>query len=288
MSATAAPPVARAAPPARGALADELVAIGVVWHRELLRFGRNRLRMVTSLVQPLLFLFVLGSGLSSMLPSSGGVDFRTFMFPGIIAMSVLFTSLFSALSIVWDREFGFLREMLVAPVHRGAIVLGKCAGGATIATIQGSVILLLAGAVHVPYAPELLLALLGFMVVTAVALTALGLLLASRMQQIESFMAVMNFVTLPMFFLAGAIFPPRGLPEWLSVLTKLDPLTYAVDPMRREVFAHVEASPALERTLSAGVRWGSWTVPIGVELAIVAAVGALSLVLAIKAFARAE
>ena len=271
-----------------GTLGDELAAVGVVWRRELLRFGRNRLRMVTSLVQPLLFLFILGSGLSNMLPSSGNVDFRTFMFPGILAMSVLFTSLFSALSIVWDREFGFLREMLVAPVHRGAIVVGKCAGGATIATLQGVVILALAGAVHVPYSAPLLLSLVGMMVLTAAALTALGLLLASRIQQIESCMAVMNFVTLPMFFLAGAIFPPRGLPGWLSLLTKVDPLTYAVDPMRRAVFARVEASPSVKHALSTGVHWGAWTVPIGVELGIVALVGVCSLMLAILQFSRVE
>lgn len=287
MSAATTTPVAAVRRPA-GTPGDELAAIAIVWHRELLRFTRNRLRMVTSLVQPLLFLFILGSGLSHMLPSSGHVDFRTFMFPGIIAMSVLFTSLFSALSIVWDREFGFLREMLVAPVHRGAIVLGKCAGGATIATLQGTVILALAGAVHVPYDPVLLLSLVAFMVVTAVALTALGLLLASRMQQIESFMAVMNFVTLPMFFLAGAIFPPRNLPGWLSALTKVDPLTYAVDPMRRAVFAHVHASPAVRRALSSGVQWHGWTVPVGVELGIVALVGASSLALAVHAFSRVE
>ena len=146
--------------------------------------------MVTALVQPLLFLFVLGTGLSTCCRRARRVNYRTFMFPGVIAMTVLFTSLFSALSIVWDREFGFLREMLVAPVRRGAIVLGKCAGGATVATLQGVVILALAGTVHVPYDPVLLITLVAYMVVTAAALTALGLLLASRMQQIESFMAV--------------------------------------------------------------------------------------------------
>jgi len=142
------------------------------------------------------------------------------------------TVLSSALSIVWDREFAFMREMLVAPVHRGSIVLGKCAGGATAATLQGFVILALAGVVDVPYSAGLLLTLVGEMVLVAVSLTALGLLLASRMQQVESFMAVMNFVMLPRFFLSGAIFPPKGLPGWLSVVTKFDPLTYAVDPVR--------------------------------------------------------
>ncbi|HZE03870.1 MAG TPA: ABC transporter permease, partial [Solirubrobacteraceae bacterium] len=223
-----------------GGLSDEFAAIAVVWHRELLRFTRNRLRMVTSLVQPLLFLFILGSGLSSMLPASGHVNFRTFMFPGILAMTVFFTALTSALSIVWDREFGFMREMMVAPVHRGAIVLGKCAGGATVATLQGVVMLALAPLVDVPYGAGLIVTLVAVMVLAAVSMTAVGLLLSSRMQQVESFMAVMNFVMLPMFFLSGAIFPPKGLPGWLSLLTKVDPVTYVVDPIRRTVFAHVQ------------------------------------------------
>jgi len=271
-----------------GGLRDELAAIAVVWHRELLRFSRNRLRMVTSLVQPLLFLFILGSGLSSMLPSSGDVNFKTFMFPGIIAMTIFFTALSSALSIVWDREFGFMREMLVAPVHRGSIVLGKCAGGATVATLQGIVILALAGVVDVPYSGGLLVTLVAEMVLMAISLTALGLLLASRMQQVESFMAVMNFVMLPLFFLSGAIFPPKGLPGWLSLVTKFDPLTYAVDPVRRAVFAHVQASTAVKQALSAGVKWGHWTLPISVELSIIAAMGAVMLALAVQQFGRAE
>ena len=187
-----------------GGLGADLSAIVVVWHRELLRFRRNRLRMVTSLVQPLLFLFILGSGLSSMLPSSNGVNFKTFMFPGIIAMTVFFTALSSALSIVWDREFGFMREMLVAPARRGAIVIGKCAGGATVATLQGVVILSLAGVVNIPYAPSLLVTLVAEMVLMAVSLTALGLLLASRMTQVESFMAVMNFVRLHSYQIRSA------------------------------------------------------------------------------------
>ena len=160
---------------AGGDLRSDCRAAGVVWKRELLRFFRNRLRLVTSLVQPIFFLLVLGTGFASLAPSGGGVNFKTFMFPGILAMTVLFTALFSAISIVWDREFGFLREMLVAPVHRGAIVVGKCAGGATTAVIQGAIMLLLAGLVGVPYSPVLLLTLLAEMILLAFALTALYL-----------------------------------------------------------------------------------------------------------------
>ena len=152
----------RVAVPERSIRAD-LRAVSIVWRRELIRFRTDRLRAVTSLVQPVLFLFVLGTGLSRLashgLPS--GVDFETFIYPGVLAMSVLFTAIFSAASIVWDREFGFLREMLVAPVRRWAIVVGKCLGGATVATFQGIIFLALAGVAHVPYSPTLLLTLVG-------------------------------------------------------------------------------------------------------------------------------
>jgi ABC-2 type transport system permease protein len=278
------------APPRAGmsGLSADARAVRVVWRRELLRYLRNRLRMVTSLVQPVLFLLVLGTGLSSLVPASSGVNFKTFMFPGILCMTVLFTSLFSAISIVWDREFGFLREMLVAPVRRGAIVLGKSAGGATTAVLQGTLILLLAGLVGVPYSPVLLFTLLGEMVLVAVALTSFGVLVASRMSQIESFQAVINFLVMPMFFLAGAIFPLSGLPRWLAVLTKLDPLAYAVDPMRRAVFAHVHAPASIERRMNPGMSWGGWHLPIAFELGLVAGGAALVLTLAVWQFNRTE
>src|SRR2546421_6459763 len=142
---------------AAGTWAESLRAVRVVWRRELIRWSRNRTRIVTACMQPVLFLLVLGSGLSGLLPRQpGNVDFRTFMFPGVLAMIVLFTSIFSAVSIVWDREFGFMREMLVAPVPRAALVVGKCLGGATVATIQGTILLPLARLVHVPYSPVLI------------------------------------------------------------------------------------------------------------------------------------
>ena len=162
----------RVSVPDRG-LRQDLRAINIVWRRELIRFKSDRLRAVTSLVQPVLFLFVLGTGLSS-LASHGlpqGIDFKTFIYPGVLAMSVLFTAIFSAASIVWDREFGFLREMLVAPVSRSAIVIGKCLGGATVATFQGIVILALAGLAHVPYDPVLFLIVIGELLLLSFTLT---------------------------------------------------------------------------------------------------------------------
>jgi ABC-2 type transport system permease protein len=286
----------RAAPAAvrvaGGRWQDDVRAVRVVWKRELIRFSRNRLRIITSLVQPVLFLFVLGTGLSAMvsrgLPIAGHVNFRTFIFPGVVAMTILFTSIFSSVSIVWDREFGFLREMLVAPVRRGALVAGKCAGGATVATIQATIMLALAGLVGIPYSPALLVSLFGIMVLASIAITAFGTALASRMAQVESFQVVMQFVVLPLFFLSGALFALRNLPGWLAVLTKLDPMTYIVDPMRRTVFDYVPATPAVRHVFDVPVTWGSWVVPIGVELALVAVFGAAMLTVAIANFSKTD
>ncbi|MDA8149439.1 MAG: ABC transporter permease [Actinomycetota bacterium] len=273
---------------AGGTLNDDLRAIRVVWKRELIRFSRNRIRIVTSLVQPILFLFVLGTGLSPILSGSDHFNFRTFMFPGVIGMTVLFTAIFSAISIVWDREFGFLREMLVAPVHRSALVLGKCLGGATVATIQGAIMLALAGAVGVPYHPLMLLILIGEIALTAFALTVFGVLMASRISQIEAFQVVTQMVVLPMFFLSGAIFPTSKLPQWLAVLTKIDPLSYAVDPLRRTVFSQIALSPRLNALLNPGVTWNGWRLPTLLELAMVAVAAGVMLFVAILQFSRTD
>jgi ABC-2 type transport system permease protein len=274
---------------AGGRLADDLRAVRVVWRRELIRFSRNRTRIITSLAQPVLFLFVLGSGLSPILPGgAGGVDYRTFMFPGVLAMTVLFTAIYSAVSIVWDREFGFLREMLVAPVRRSSLVLGKCLGGATVATLQGAIMLAFAGLVHVPYSPTLLVVLLLEMALLAAVLTAFGTAIASRMATIESFQVVLQLIVLPMFFLSGAVFPLRRLPRWLAGLTRLDPLSYGVDAMRRAVFAHVNGGAAARRLLDSGITWGGWRLPTLVELGIVVLLGAVVLGVAISQFSRAE
>jgi ABC-2 type transport system permease protein len=272
-----------------GRVTDDWRGVRVVWRRELIRFSRNRTRIVTSLAQPVLFLFVLGSGLSPILPGgNGSVNYRTFMFPGILAMTVLFTSMFSAVSIVWDREFGFLREMLVAPVRRSALVIGKCLGGATVATLQGSILLALAGLVGIPYSPALLVVLVLKMALGAAMLTAMGTMIASRLETIESFQVLMQLIALPMFFLSGAVFPLRRLPRWLATLTRLDPLTYAVDPMRRAVFGHLSVPAAARNSLAPGLTWGGWRVPTLLELGIVALVGALCLWVAVVQFSRAD
>ena len=279
----------RVAVPERSVRHD-LRAVSIVWRRELIRFRTDRLRAITSLVQPVLFLFVLGTGLSR-LASHGlptGVDFKTFIYPGVLAMSVLFTSIFSAASIVWDREFGFLREMLVAPVQRWAIVVGKCLGGATVATFQGLIFLALAGVAHVPYDPLLLLTLVGELLLLSFTLTAFGVMMAARIKQIQAFMALTQLFVLPLFFLSGALYPLNGLPAWLTVLTRIDPLTYIVDPMRHAVFEHLSVSPLALHALSPGITWFGWVVPLGLSVGMVAAMGLAMLGIGIAEFRKTE
>jgi ABC-2 type transport system permease protein len=270
-------------------LRSELRAIRVVWRRELIRFRGDRLRIVTSLVQPFLFLFVLGTGLSSFVSASThGVNFKTFIYPGVLCMAVMFTAMFSAASIVWDREFGFLREMMVAPVRRSSIVLGKCFGGATVAAFQGVIVLAIAGLVEVPYSLGLMLELFALMLLLAFAITAFGMMAAARITQMQSFMALMQMAIMPLFFISGAMFSVANLPPWLAILNRLDPLTYAVDPMRRAVFAHLEISEATRHALAPGVTWFGWHVPSLVEAGVVAVLGLIMLAIAIVEFSRAE
>ncbi|MGA2757804.1 MAG: ABC transporter permease [Solirubrobacteraceae bacterium] len=281
-------PVAAVHVPA-SSLRGDLRAIKIVWKRELIRFSKDKLRMITSLVQPFLFLFVLGTGLSR-LASAGthGVDLRTFVYPGVLCMAVLFTAMFSAASLVWDREFGFLREMMVAPVRRSSLVLGKCFGGATVACFQGIIVLCLAGLVGVPYAPVLILEIFVLQLILAFTITAFGVMVAARIKQIQSFMAVTQMVMMPMYFLSGAIFPVSGLPQWLTILNRLDPMTYAVDPMRRLVFNHLQISAAARRALDPGVTWWGWHVPTLLEAGVVAAIGMVCLGVAIVEFSGRE
>ncbi len=268
---------------------NELRAIKVVWTRELIRFRNDRMRIVTALVQPLLFLFVLGAGLQQLSSASThGVDLKTFIYPGVLCISVMYTAMFSAASIVWDREFGFLREMMVAPVRRSSIVIGKCLGGATVASFQGVVLICLAGAVHVPYAPTLILGVFGLQLLLAFSITAFGVMVAARIKQMQSFVALMQMIVLPMFFISGALFPVSNLPGWLAVLNRIDPLTYAVDPMRRLVFSHLDISESTRRALDPGVTWWGWHVPTGLEVAVVLALGLVMLAIAIWEFNAGE
>jgi ABC-2 type transport system permease protein len=287
MSAVAADVIRVRVPPR--SFRSELRAIKIVWRRELIRFINDRMRIATSLVQPLLFLFVLGSGLQR-LSSAGthGVDLKTFIFPGVLCISVMFTAMFSAASIVWDREFGFLREMMVAPVRRSSIVIGKALGGATVASFQGVILICLAGLVHVPYDPLLLVGIFAIQLLLAFTITAFGLMVAVRIKQMQSFMGVMQMIVMPMFFISGALFPVSGLPGWLSVLNRIDPLTYAVDPMRHLVFNHLDIGERARHVLDPGVTWWGWHVPALLEVAMVLLLGIGLLAIAIWEFSATE
>ncbi len=270
-------------------LASELRAIRIVWRRDLIRFVNDRIRIVASLVQPLLFLFVMGSGLQQISRAgTHGVNLKTFIYAGILCISVMFTAMFSAASIVWDREFGFLREMMVAPVRRSSIVIGKCLGGATVACSQGVIMILLAPLVHVPYRAPLILGIFALQMLLAFTVTAFGVMIAVRIKQMQSFFGVMQMLVMPMFFISGALFPVAGLPGWLTVLNRIDPLTYAVDPMRRLVFSHLSVSPLARRALDPGVTWWSYHVPALLEAGVILALGLLMLSIAIWEFSTSE
>lgn len=269
-------------------LSDELRVAGMVWERELIRYTRNRTRIVSGIIQPVLFLFVLGYGMSTLVGTTGGFNFRQFVFPGVVAMSVVMTAMFSAISIVWDREFGFLREMLVAPVSRMALVLGKTAGGATVAAVQGTIMLVLAPLVGVRLTPLLVVEVIGLELLMAVAMTTFGVFVASRIQRMEAFQVVMQMLLMPMLFLSGALFPLNGLPKWLTLITRINPLTYAVAPLRQVVFAAQNMSPAAQARFGAGVTIFGYTLPIAVELAIVVVFALVFFTFAVWGLSRTE
>ena len=271
------------------AIALDLRAIKIVVQRDLIRTVQDRTRFVANLVQPLLFLFVLGAGLSSLTrASTGTLDLQTFMFPGILATSTLFTAMFSAVSIVWDREFGFLREMLVAPVRRSSIILGKGIAGATVSTAQGALVLALAPVVHVPLTVGLVLTLLAEVFLLSFALTALGLAVVARIRQVQTVMGLMQVLLLPLSFLSGALYPLSNLPAWLSIAVRLNPLTYAVHPIRSAVFGHLSMSEDVRRRLNPPILWGDWVVPTSVQLLLVAAIGGLLMGFAVRQFQQVE
>jgi ABC-2 type transport system permease protein len=268
---------------------SEWRAVKIVCRRELIRFVGNRAQIMMWLIQPLLFLFVLGSGLQSLSASAtDGVDLKTFIFPGVLCFAVTFSGMLSAASLVWDRELGFLRELTIAPVSRASILLGKCLGGAIIASSQGVLLLALAGLVGVPYDPVLILGVFGLLLLLAFTVTSFGLLVAVQIKQAQTFTSIMQLFVIPMVFVSGALYPVSGLPTWLGALNRIDPLTYAVDPMRRLVFDHLDVSESARQTLDPGVTWWGWQLPAAFEAGMVLALGATMLSFAIWRFSRTE
>ena len=223
----------------------ELIGVYIIWLRDIKRYFRDKPRIIGSFAQPILFLFVLGTGIASsfsVFGGGGGGDFLNFMFPGIVGMTVLFTSFFSAMSIVWDREFGFLREVLVAPISRASIVAGKILGGSTIAMIQGAIILLFAPLLKIPITFTVFFKVMGIMFLVAMTIATLGIVLASKIKSMQAFQVITNFLLMPMFFLSGALFPLNNTVEWMNVVSKINPLSYGIDAMRTVILDN----PALQ------------------------------------------
>jgi len=214
-------------------------AIYILWLRELKRYTRSRAQIIASLGQPLLYLLVLGFGLGPVFQRAGNGSYFQFVAPGVVGMSVLFSSIFSGLGLLWDRQFGFLKETMVAPVPRIQIMIGRTLGGSTVAIMQGllvSLVCVLAGFRPVNY--YTLPLALGFMVLIALLFAALGMAIGSGLQDMQGFQLIMNFLVMPIYFLSGALFPLAGLPKALAVITSLDPLSYGIDGMRSFLLGH--------------------------------------------------
>ena len=207
-------------------------AIYVIVLREFIRFFRQRGRLVVSIARPLIWLFIVGSGFTHLIDVSTGALYIQFILPGIIGMTILFSSIFSTISVVWDREFGFLREMLVSPVSRVTIVLGKLISGTALSVFQGSVLLIVAPFIGLDVGPGEFLAVMLLMVLLAVSITSLGLFIASFLTSLEGFNVIMNFIVLPMFFLSGALYPVEALPPAIRVFSYINPLSYGVDSFK--------------------------------------------------------
>jgi ABC-2 type transport system permease protein len=269
-----------------------LKVVYTIWLREAKLAFRERARIVATVAQPLIYLAILGKGITSgmRLTSAGNVEYIKFMYPGVIGMSILFTSIFSAISIIWDREFGFLKEVLVAPVPRWAVAVGKSFGGATVALVQVAILIcigpLVGIALSVPIVVEMLL--LGFLM--SVAVTSLGVVVASRMESMQSFQMVMNFLVMPLYFLSGAMFPMSSAPTWMKTLMSADPLTYGVDAIRNVMFSGTvigvagQTQSLVDVARAAGlIRW-----TLGLDIALMAAAAVLLTAAGAWAFSKSQ
>ena len=226
-----------------------LNAIYIIWLREIKKFIRDRSRLVSSIAQPLIWLLLFGTGLGAAFGKVGDLQYIQFMFPGILVMTILFSSMFSAISIIWDRQFGFLKEMLVAPISRTSIAIGKSIGGASRSTIQGLIILIFSPILGIKLTLTKFLMIAPLMFFIAFTISGLGIIIAARMESFEGFNLIINFIIMPMFLLSGAIFPISNLPSWLSVIVNINPLSYGVDIMRCVMTGVTERGAFLDLTV---------------------------------------
>ena len=261
---------------------NNLRGVYTIWYRDILRFWHDKMRMISSITFPLLFLFVFGSGLSARMGFlSPGVDFTQFMFPGIIGMTVLMSSFMAGISVVWDREFGFLKEVLVAPISRASVAVGKTLGAATVALLQGILILLFAPLIGISLSVGTVLALLPLMLLLSISMGSLGILLATRIRSMEAFQAVMQMLMFPMVFLSGVFFPLQGLPAWMNILVKLNPATYGIAPIRQVMLGAPPDSPFAINLL--GHTMSLWD-----NIAVLAVFGIAMTILAMWSFGSQE
>lgn len=259
-----------------------LRGVYTIWYRDILRFWHDKMRMAGSITFPLLFLFVFGSGLSSRMGSLGpGVDYAQFIFPGIIGMTVLMSSFMAGISVVWDREFGFLKEVLVAPISRASVAIGKTLGAATVALLQGMIITLLAPLIGVSFSAWTILALLPLMLLLAVSMGSLGILLATRIKSMEAFQAVMQMLMFPIVFLSGVFFPLEGLPAWMNVVVKINPATYGIAPIRQVVLGTTAGS-------TFAINLFGHTLSLWENIALLAVFGTVMIFLAMWSFSHQE
>jgi len=223
----------------------ELRALYTLWLREIKRFIRDRARVITSFVQPLLWLVIFAGGFGARL-TIPGINYQQYLFPGIIGQTLLFTAMFMGISVIWDKEFGFMKEILVAPVSRFTIFIGKMFGDSTAALLQGVIVFVFGFILGIPFDPITLLAALPIMLLITLGLVSVGLIIASFIGSLENFGAIQTFINLPLFFLSGALFPVSGagVPEWLQVASAFDPLTYGVDALRTVILG--SAWPSLQ------------------------------------------
>jgi ABC-2 type transport system permease protein len=261
---------------------NNLRGVYIIWYRDILRFWHDKMRVIGSITFPLLFLFVFGSGLSVrmgfLIP---GVDFAQFIFPGIIGMTVLMSSFSAGISVTWDRELGFLKEVLVAPISRASVAMGKTLGAATVALLQGTLILLFAPLIGISPSIWIVLALLPLMFLLAASMGSLGILLAAHVRSMEAYTAVTQLLMFPMVFLSGAFFPLQDLPVWMNILVKINPATYGIAPIRQVMLGTPPDSPF-------GINLLGHTMSLWDNIAVLAVFGLAMTILAMWSFGSQE
>ena len=267
--------------------------IWVVAFRELLHFISDRTRIISSLMFPLMFLVVFGAGFSRIVGGlAGGVDFIHFIYPGILAMTVLTSSLLSGTSVVVDREHGFLKEVLVAPLSRVGVILGKALGGSLTSLLQGMIMLVIAPIIGLSITPLLVVKLLPTLLILSLALSGLGILMATRMHSQQGFQFLMQLIVFPLMFLAGVFFPVDGVPVWLQIVAKVNPLTYGVDAIRQIFLAPQITNAAAEisggEVVSTGITLSGHRMGVVEDIMVIGLIGFVLLLAGVWAFSRTE